>query len=223
MTISLVFDTETTGAKSGLDPRDPDIAGIVQIFGSLYEHDDQDGLIKEYDITVNGEHATRFEVLPKPFATLQTIVDVGRVIEPGAQKVHGISRDTSKRLGVDPKNMAHVFEDFLDIADVIVAHNKKFDIGILGRALHEAGLDASILSEKRAYCTMNAMRPVMRMTPKVYGDFKNPKLIEAYRYIFNEDFKGEAHDAAADAKACADIYFACLFMQVPDNSVLAWP
>lgn len=213
--ISLVFDTETTGPVSKPDFRDPSTDGIVQIFGALYEHDPKD-TIAIHDIMIGDMKGERFEVLPKPFAQLSTIVDVGRPISPGAEKVHGISREKTKLLGVDPKNMAHIFEDFIDIADVLVAHNKKFDLGIVGRALHEAGLDAAILAEKKTFCTMNAMRPVMRLTPKVYGDFKNPKLIEAYRHIFNMDFKGEAHDAAADSLACADIYFACLFMDIKD-------
>ena len=213
--ISLVFDTETTGAYSKPDFRDPSIAGVVQIFASLYEHDPVD-TIKVHDIMIGEEKGERFEVIPQPFAVLQTIVDVGQPIEPGAQNVHGISRAKTERLGVDPKNMVHLFEDFVDIADVLVAHNKKFDLGIMGRAMHVADLDPNILAEKETYCTMAAMKPVMRLTPKVYGDWKNPKLIEAYRYIFNEDFKGEAHDAAADAKACADIYFACRYMQLED-------
>lgn len=213
--ISLVFDTETTGAVSKPDFRDPSIAGIVQLFGALFEHDPQD-TIDVQDIMIGDMKGERFIVKPKPFAVISTIVDVGRAIEPGAQKVHGIDRDKTKRLGVDPKNLAHIFEDFIDIADVLVAHNKKFDLGIVGRLLHENDLDATILTEKETFCTMNAMKPVMRLTPKVYGDWKNPKLIEAYRYIFNEDFKGEAHDAAADSLACADIYFACRYMELKD-------
>jgi DNA polymerase-3 subunit epsilon len=56
----------------------------------------------------------------------------------------------------------------------------------------------------------------MKMTPKVYGDWKNPKLIEAHRYIFGRGFEG-AHDASADSAACAAIYFAILAMERQKN------
>ncbi len=206
--ISLVFDTETTGPISKPDWTDPAISSLVQIFAALYEHE---------------EHSDDFIVdnvnMQKPFAVLSTIIDADMDVPKGAFDVHGIDRKKMRRLGVDPANVAHLMEDFFDITDVIVAHNKRFDLGIIKRFLHVNGRDASFIDEKANFCTMNALRPVMQITPKVYGDFKNPKLIEAYRYVFNRDFDGEAHDASADAVAAADLYFACLQMHIPDPSV----
>lgn len=214
--ISLVFDTETTGPCSKPDPADPATDAVVQLYASLYEHDPAVSQIEEIEGSDNGEHVMRFFNRARPFATISTIVDAGRDVPKGAFDVHGIDRAKAKRLGVDPKNLAHIFEDFVDIADTLVAHNKRFDLGICGRMLHEHGLDADILKEKDTFCTMQALKPVMRLTPKVYGDFKQPKLIEAYRYIFNRDFEGQAHDAAADSLAAADLYFACLHMGISD-------
>ncbi len=209
--ISLVFDTETTGAVSKADPKDPATDGIVQLYASLYEHDEA----KSYITTdADGRHICSAE----PFAVLSTIIDIGRPSHPKAVEVHGIDQARSKRLGVDPSNAAHIFEDFVDIADVLVAHNKRFDLGICGRFLHENGLDASILAEKKTFCTMNALQPVMRLTPKVYGDWKKPKLIEAYNHVFGRDFDGRAHDAASDSIAAAHLYFACLNINIKDPS-----
>lgn len=219
MTISLVFDTETDGPVSKPDPRDPATASTVQLYAALYEHEEGKSYLDEYPI--EGAHPTdepiiKFVNTAKPFAVLSTILDARVDVPKGAFDVHGISREKTERLGADPKNVAHLLEDFLDIADVLVAHNIRFDLGVVGRLLHVNGLDASILDEKKQFCTMRALKPVMRLTPKVYGDFKNPKLIEAYRYIYNRDFEGQAHDAAADSVACADIYFACMHMNVED-------
>lgn len=215
--ISLVFDTETTGAVSKADPRDPSTASVVQVYASLYEHNGDGDEVQILDeINHLGDKAERFVNVARPFATLSTLVDADVDVPKGAFDVHGIDRKKAARLGVDPKNVAHLLEDFFDIADTIVAHNLRFDTGIVGRLFHTSGIDASIVGEKAQYCTMRALKPVMRLTPKVYGDWKNPKLIEAYRYIYNRDFEGQAHDAAADSLAAADIYFACLHMDIED-------
>ena len=39
-----------------------------------------------------------------------------------------------------------------------------------------------------------------------YGGYKSPKLIELYKYVFNEEFEN-AHSADADVDACAKCYF----------------
>lgn len=51
---------------------------------------------------------------------------------------------------------------------------------------------------------MKAMTPICKL-PGTYDDFKWPRLSEAYRFAFNEDFSG-AHDAMADVRACLRIY-----------------
>lgn len=42
--------------------------------------------------------------------------------------------------------------------------------------------------------------------PGQYGDWKWPKLTEAYQHAFGKTFDG-AHDALADVRACKDVYF----------------
>lgn len=224
MTISLVFDTETTGAVSKADPRDPATAHIVQLYAALYEHDPEVSYIEERTLPLphfdmESDPLIEQRNIARPFAMLSTIIDAGVDVPKGAFDVHGIDRAKATRLGVDPKNAAHILDDFLDIAEVIVAHNIRFDTGIAGRLLHTSGIDASILASKKQFCTMRALKPIMRMTPKVYGDWKMPKLIEAYNYVFNRDFEGQAHDAAADSNAAADLYFACLHMGIEDPGV----
>ena len=57
---------------------------------------------------------------------------------------------------------------------------------------------------KEFFCTMRAMTNVVKI-PSPRG-YKWPKLSEAYRFLFNRDLEG-AHDAMADVRACAEIYF----------------
>jgi len=44
-----------------------------------------------------------------------------------------------------------------------------------------------------------------RRIPGKFKDFKWPKLIESYQFLFNESFDG-AHDALADVRACARVH-----------------
>jgi len=52
---------------------------------------------------------------------------------------------------------------------------------------------------------MAVTTPICKI-PGKYNDYKWPKLAEAYRHLFNEEIK-DAHDALADVRACARIYF----------------
>jgi hypothetical protein len=42
--------------------------------------------------------------------------------------------------------------------------------------------------------------------------YKWPRLSEAYKFFFGRDFE-DAHDAAVDSKACAEVYFAYKFFK----------
>jgi hypothetical protein len=47
---------------------------------------------------------------------------------------------------------------------------------------------------------------ICKLPSKYPGEYKWPRLIEAYRHAFGKDFTG-AHDALADVRACKEIYF----------------
>jgi DNA polymerase III epsilon subunit-like protein len=207
--IALVFDTETTGAVSKPDWRDPAIDHVMQLYAGLYDFDPTKSYIHEVD----GKNVCTI----KPFASISVIVETERDPHPKAVEVHGISKARASLVGVDPKNAAHLFDDFVFVADIMVAHNIRFDLGIMARALHTAGIDPQPMLDKPRFCTMTALKPVMRMTPKVYGDWKMPKLIEAYNYVFGRDFEGAAHDASADSLAAGDLYFACRSLNIEDK------
>ncbi|MDW9491754.1 3'-5' exonuclease [Sinorhizobium meliloti] len=202
--LSFIFDTETTGAAAKKDPFDPKHDKIMQFYGGLYEHEDG----KEYLIEKDGQLYLNI----KPVMSLNFIVQTEKEPHREAVAVHGITHERSKLLGVSPDNLAHILEDVIDVADRLVCHNVVFDTRMVKHLLATEGLEPEFVDSKPTFCTMEYLKPIMRMTPKVYGDWKNPKLIEAHQYIFNRGFEG-AHDANADASACAAIYFAILAMK----------
>jgi len=210
--LSFIFDTETTGAAAKKDPFDAGHDKIMQFYGGLYEHDlDKDYLVER---EVDGKAQLFFEL--EPVVSFNFLVLTDKEPHKQAVAVHGITKDRANALGIAPDNLAYVIEDMIDVADRLVCHNVTFDTRMVKHLLATEGRDPAIVDEKEHFCTMEYLKPVMKMTPKVYGDWKNPKLIEAHRYIFGRGFDG-AHDASADSAACAAIYFAILAMERQKN------
>lgn len=90
----------------------------------------------------------------------------------------------------------------------MVAHNKSFDMFLIRIALRRYGLLTDDMDAwwkaLPTFCTMKATTNLCAL-PGKRGGFKWPKLIEAYRHAFGEDFSGQ-HDAMADVKACARLH-----------------
>lgn len=180
----LAFDTETTGKA---DFRAPSTAThqpyIVQLGAILFDN----------DWTVRGE----INLIIRP--------EGWRVPEEAAA-IHGITNEIAAKFGVHVSEALSCFRSFFAAADVCVAHNLSFDALVIGAAVTRltqcVGFQGEIMD--KGFCTMEAMTPICQLTGN-YGDYKWPKLQEAYRHAFNEDFQG-AHDAMADVRACARIY-----------------
>lgn len=211
--LSFIFDTETTGAAAKKDPFDKDHDKIMQFYGGLYEHEEGENYLVERKV---GEDEVQLFLDLKPVASCNFLVYTDKEPHRQAVAVHGISQERSKLLGVSPDNLAHILEDLIDVADRLVCHNVTFDTRMVKHLFATEGLDPAFVDSKETFCTMEYLKPIMKMTPRVYGDWKNPKLIEAHEYIFNRGFDG-AHDANVDASACAAIYFAILAMQGQKN------
>lgn len=210
--LSFIFDTETTGAAAKKNPFDKDHDKIMQFYGGMYEHEEgQDYLVER---EVDGKSQLFLNITP--IMSLNFIVQTDKEPHRQAVAVHGISYQRSNFLGVSPDNLAHILEDMIDIADRLVCHNVTFDTRMVKHLFATEGIDPNFVDSKPSFCTMEYLKPIMKMTPRVYGDWKNPKLVEAHQYIFGRGFDN-AHDANADASACAGIYFAILAMQGQKN------
>lgn len=186
----LFFDTETTGFFQDRLPVDhPEQPYIVQLAAQLCQDD--------------GE----------PIAGFSFIVDpgIGVVSIPArASAVHGITDERAVQFGVSPEFALSAFTHLYQRADLVVAHNIKFDRGVIEAAISRHYKKVMPL-RKALFCTMEAATPIINLPPtermKAVGfdKPKPPKLEECIRHFFDEDFD-DAHDAMADVVACRRVY-----------------
>jgi hypothetical protein len=84
------------------------------------------------------------------------------------------------------------------------AFNAPFDDLVMRAAFHRIGQPCE-LEKAVVKCAMLKCTDIVKMPPKRRGDIYGwPKLIEAHRFFFKEDFEKE-HDALADVRATARV------------------
>tara|TARA_B110000261_G_C12987630_1_gene319023 strand:+ start:314 stop:889 length:576 start_codon:yes stop_codon:yes gene_type:complete len=185
----MVLDLETTGFIESKPY-------IVSIAYDLYDESDM-SLIDEF-----------YSIVSPPTDDYE--------IPQASINVHGITTQYARDNGVSIANIIEKLHHDFDKYDItqIVAHNIKFDIGVLSLQLirFDKG-DANGVKLKykmyhiEAYCTMmNSIELVNIISiTKTGRKFKKyPKLIELYKHLFEETFN--AHNARDDVKACARCY-----------------
>ena len=143
------------------------------------------------------------------------------VIEPGAEKAHGLSRETLAEFGVDSAVAFSTMLDLIRRSDTLIGHNLEFDIKVLRIwAMHLGAGEAleAAWKHKSLYCTMQAATPVCKL-PSPRGGYKWPKLEELYRHLFSKTFDG-AHQAFFDIQATRNCYFELILRGVPSPQVV---
>lgn len=179
----LFFDTETTGkADFNAEPHAPHQPRLVQFAGLLADDD--------------GNEVSSANLIIKPD---------GFSIPESASAIHGVTTEKAFAVGVDCAVARKIFLNWWACSKLIVAHNINFDLLIMeGELFRKAGGRKPWGEPRDTFCTMQAMTPVCKI-PGKYGDYKWPKLQEAYRHCFGCDFDG-AHNAMADVIACSKVY-----------------
>lgn len=213
MTRIMFFDTETTGVNVKDDYTVKGQSAPVQLYAGIWEEPED---LNEW-FTIK-EGAVIISPNLQPIAELRTYVQLpdGMQVEQGAVDIHGITAEKANSLGMSRLNVACAFMDMLDVADKVVAHNIAYDRKIMNHMiwmeteeLDEAPMGSGIFSGKDLACTMKDLTNVVKV-PKPSSwkgsGFKWPKLSECYKYFFGREFE-DAHDAAVDTKACAEVYF----------------
>ena len=186
--MKLFFDTETTGkALFKAPPEHPQQPHIVQLAAILFED--------------SGEERGSLNAIIKP---------EGWTIPEEAAAIHGITTEIALKCGIPLMSAFSVFSNFLNLSDTLIAHNIQFDALILSVALSRLNGSGPVkcaekLKTTPRFCTMHSTTQLCKL-PGNYGDFKWPKLTEAHKHLFGTDVEG-AHDAMADVRACARIYF----------------
>lgn len=184
----LFFDTETTGFVNERFP---------------YAHDDQPSIAQLAMLLTEDDGTERM--------SFSSIVNPGKPIPKAASDVHGITDEVAERLGLPLLTAIRIFLFFYNRADLIVAHNYKFDAAIMDIALCRVGA-GEIANRKPEYCTMEAATPIINLPPSARMQEKGiikpkpPKLSEAVQHFFGEDLEG-AHNATADVDACRRVFF----------------
>lgn len=190
----MVWDCETTGLPSrGRTLDDPAQPRLVQLAALLLEPDGTER------------------------ASLSVIVNPGVPIPPEAVAVHGIDNALAARAGIPERWAVTLWHQLARRAGLLVAHNIGFDWLLMSMAWARAGGEGAKSCEDRhgarpRFCTMEAAAPVVNLppTPKMlragFTKPKAPKLAECVRHFWDEDHAG-AHDALADVRATARLYF----------------
>lgn len=182
------FDTETTGFINDRFPLDhEDQPHVVQLAAELC---DDSGA---------------------PVSGFSFIIDNGVDIPDRATEVHGITTETAAQRGVSNEFALAAFTHLYQRADLVVAHNIKFDRALIEVAIWRHYKKLMPL-RKPLYCTMEASAPIINLPPTErmiaagINKPKAPKLEEAVRHFFGEELDG-AHDAMVDVRACRRVYF----------------
>ncbi|MDQ1095477.1 MULTISPECIES: DNA polymerase III subunit alpha [Chryseobacterium] len=181
----LVFDTETTGLPKNFNAPLSDSENwprMVQIAWQL--HDDDGKLIENQDYIIKTE---------------------GYDIPFNAARIHGITTKIANDEGRDLQEVLEEFSKVLDKVRIVSGHNVEFDYNIVGAEFFRKNMKDN-LQEKPKADTMILGTDFCQLGGGRGGRFKPPKLEELYEKLYGNKFD-EAHNAAADVNATAQVFF----------------
>ena len=176
----LFFDTETAGLPAEQYALAANTANWPSIVQIAWVLTDENG---------NESDAQTFIVRPDGFE-----------ISADATSVHGITTEIARLKGVAIETALNAFAKDVGRVTRLVAHNANFDEHVVGAEFIRAGQHNPLDSEV-IYCTM-------RTAANAYGG-QWPNLTKLHSFLFGAGFDS-AHDALADARACARCFFEAL-------------
>ena len=181
----LIFDTETTGLPQNFNAPLSDSDNwprMVQIAWQL--HDENGELIENQDYIIKPE---------------------GYDIPFNATRIHGISTKMAQEQGRDLQEVLEEFTEVLKKTKVVAGHNIDFDYKIVGAELFRKGIE-NTLEKTPSADTMELGTGFCQLNGGKNGRYKSPKLEELYEKLYGKKFD-EAHNAAADVNATAQVFF----------------
>lgn len=215
-----VFDTETTGFLKSR----PYLVSIAYQVYAVHSYQDEG---------TTGDGEKKIILLHKAYYIIKPPTDTYE-IPPESTNVHKITTEIARTYGITYKTLVtqlrKVFNTFN--IDTMVAHNIKFDIGVLSinlDRLRTTNQEAVALLDKigniEIYCTQEEGTPITKLefknnryttsnhrssssTPAV-KKYKYPKLCELYSHYFEDKF--DEHCAESDTMACARCYFKMVY------------
>jgi DNA polymerase III epsilon subunit-like protein len=179
----LFFDTETTGLPKRYNAPIDDFDNwprLVQIAWILYDKNGKEIISKDYII--------------KP---------EGFIIPQESSLIHGITNERAIEEGHDLIDVLSEFENLVEEAEFLIAHNIDFDEKIMGAELLRIG-NMDCFPNKKRFCTMKASTNFCAIDSQ-YG-YKWPKLSELHYKLFETNFD-EAHNASIDIQITAKCFW----------------
>lgn len=177
----LVIDTETSGLPNWKLPADaPGQPRLAQL-----------GMLVLDDIDAS------------PVSLGMYIQPDGWVMDPGAEKVNGLSTGFLRERGVPVTEALEQYVELVDAGYVVVAFSARFDLKIMRGELRRAGWDDRF-ERTPNICVMRACTDILRLPKGKFGGYKFPKLEEACRHFGIVNTK--THDALGDASAAYKIF-----------------
>ncbi len=187
----LVFDTETTGLPQNFNAPLSDSDNwprMVQIAWQL--HDDDGTLLENQDYIIKPE---------------------GYDIPFSSTKIHGITTKMAQEEGRDLSEVLEEFKRAIQKAKFGVGQNVDFDYKIIGAEFFRKEMENNLQDLPKAD-TMHFATEFCAI-PSGKGKFKAPKLEEIYQKLYGKKFE-EAHNAAADVNATAQVFFELIRQKV---------
>jgi DNA polymerase-3 subunit epsilon len=185
----LAFDTETTDLpRPHLEPDHPAQPHLLQFAGILFNE--------------NGTELDRLFTMVRPGR--------GALLSAHAYAAHGITLEEAFHRGIKASEVFRWFASVSKRSTCIVGHNVEFDLRIMSIVAARLG-EADWSAPSETYCTMAQstllvnLPPTLRMMAAGRFHPKSPSLSECVRHFFGEEHR-DAHDAAADVRACIRIF-----------------
>jgi len=138
------------------------------------------------------------------------VIPDGFTIPAAATAIHGITTRQALQQGVALTEALLQFSGIAAEAQVLAAHNFNYDFNVLKSELLRCGLP-DVISNKQQVCTMESTAKFCGI-PGLKG-FKYPTLAELHYSIFKTALSG-AHNALADAEACARCFWELKRLQI---------
>jgi DNA polymerase III epsilon subunit-like protein len=189
----MAFDTETTGipeSKDGLfyNPREVaryDSSRVVQVAWVMIKGADK--------ILAKHSHVIK----PEGFS-----------IPEDSVRIHGIDDARAQSEGIRFEDIAVAFLRDLRTADVLVAHNLKFDLCVMMSECHRRCLTELKVAMYRAPRHDTMTDPIWY---EIRGTLtkSTPKLVELHKALFGQDYE-QRHDALDDALLLAKCFMRIL-------------
>lgn len=136
------------------------------------------------------------------------------IIKPDDYKInneefHGITNERANREGISISDFVNELKSSFTSVDLLVAHNALFDRNVLASELWRAGLhqEATNFMNIPNFCTSYGTKHLLKIPLPYGGGYKQPRLVELYRCIFNKAPPNNMHNAMVDCEVLSQCFF----------------